>query len=130
MANENNLRPFNEMTKEEHKELSRKGGIASGKSKRERKTIKECLNHLLEQDTDFHFVEQGTLTGIEAICYSLYEKALQGDIRAFVTLRDSIGEKPVNKINVSEVDPKIVKEVEEMIEADSIAFTEEQKKEK
>ena len=124
VANEENLRPFNTMSEEEHKELSRKGGKASGEAKRKRKSIRECLEYLLEQDESEYLLERGVMSGIEAMCYGIYRKAVEGDIRAFITVRDSIGEKPVNKINVSEVDPKIVKEVEELIEEE---FSEEKK---
>lgn len=41
--NTQNLKPFNTMTAEEHRELSRRGGIASGKRRREqRQYIEEC----------------------------------------------------------------------------------------
>ena len=41
MANNRNLRPFNTLPPEEHKELSRRGGVASGKRRREKAEIKE-----------------------------------------------------------------------------------------
>lgn len=37
MANEQNLIPFTKRTPEEHRELSRKGGIASGVARRQKK---------------------------------------------------------------------------------------------
>lgn len=87
MANEENLRPFNTLTEEEQRELSRKGGIASGKARAARKTLKEELLALLEQgDTQ------------ERISLALLQKAMQGDTRAFEVLRDSIGEKPTEKV--------------------------------
>ena len=42
MPNNQNLRPFNTLPPEEHKELSRRGGIASGERRREAAEIKEC----------------------------------------------------------------------------------------
>ena len=49
MANENkNLIPQSERTKEEQREIARMGGIASGKARREKKTIQKILADLLD----------------------------------------------------------------------------------
>lgn len=41
MANEQNLIPNSQRTPEELREITRKGGIASGKARRQKKTLKE-----------------------------------------------------------------------------------------
>ena len=82
-----NLIPTNKRSKEEARELGRKGGIASGKARRERKTLKDELIMLLEDD-DNNF----------KISVALLKRALDGDISAFTTIRDTIGEKPTDKI--------------------------------
>lgn len=85
MANEGNLKPVK--TKKEARERGRAGGIASGKAKRERKTLKEELLLLLsEGDTQ------------KKVSLAVLQKALDGDIQAFNTIRDTIGEKPTDKI--------------------------------
>ncbi len=43
MAANDNLIPQNKRTKEEQREIARKGGIASGKARKERKTLKERI---------------------------------------------------------------------------------------
>lgn len=43
-----NLIPMNKRSKEEVKAIQRKGGINSGKSRREKKTLKEILEMMLE----------------------------------------------------------------------------------
>lgn len=88
MAKED-LRPFNTLTKEEQKELARKGGIASGKARAARKTLKEELLALLSTNDNNN-----------KISVALLAKALDGDIQAFTTIRDTIGEKPVDKSEV------------------------------
>ena len=50
MAANDNLIPQNKRTKEEQREIARKGGIASGKARKERKTLKEELLLLLEDE--------------------------------------------------------------------------------
>ena len=51
MANENkNLIPQSERTKDEQREIARMGGIASGKARREKKTIQKILADLLDSE--------------------------------------------------------------------------------
>ncbi len=81
--NESNLRV---PTSEEAREIGRKGGIASGKARRERKTLREELLLLLEKgDTQ------------EKISLAMIKEALDGNTKAFEVIRDTIGEKPVDK---------------------------------
>ena len=51
MANkgQENLIPFNERTEEEQREIARQGGIASGKARQEKATMKKTLEMLLDE---------------------------------------------------------------------------------
>lgn len=87
MANEENLKPFNELTEKEQREIARKGGLASAKARQERKSLREELLALLSQgDTQ------------ERISLALLSKAESGDTKAFEVIRDTVGEKPIDKI--------------------------------
>ena len=93
-----NLIPTNKRSKEEAKRLGKKGGIASGKARREKKTLRQCLEILLERTLkDKKGIE---MTGAEAVSLKVFEKALKGDIRAFEVLRDTAGQKPVEKVQM------------------------------
>jgi hypothetical protein len=49
MANEKNLTPFtSEQSREEAKKNGQKGGIASGKARRQKKTVQKILGELLD----------------------------------------------------------------------------------
>ena len=48
--NEQNLKPLNKRTKTEQREIAKKGGKASGKSRRKKKYIKEQLETLMLLD--------------------------------------------------------------------------------
>lgn len=48
--NEKNLIPFDERTESEQREIARMGGIASGKARREKRTIQKILTELLDSD--------------------------------------------------------------------------------
>ena len=85
-------------TKEEQKQIAIKGGIASGKARREKKTLRQCLEILLERTLkDKKGIE---MTGAEAVSLKVFEKALKGDIRAFEVLRDTAGQKPIEKVQM------------------------------
>lgn len=92
MANEKNLKPIR--TKSEAREKGKKGGIKSGEVRAQRKTLKEELLALLEVK-----VEDKTMQ--EKISFSLIQEALSGNVKAFETIRDTIGEKPQDKVNIS-----------------------------
>ena len=93
MANEQNLIPNSKRTPSERRENARKAGIASGEARRARKTLKETLLMMLEEgDT------QNNIT------LALLDKALKGDTKAYEVIRDTIGEKPVDKLDVGNKD--------------------------
>lgn len=88
-----NLKPFNQLTEEEQRELARKGGIRSGEVRRERKKFKEDLIAALEAMKDGKTVQE---LGIEAIM----SKFIAGDMQAFTIVRDTIGEKPKDEVDL------------------------------
>ena len=102
MAGKDNLRPVS--SKEEARERGRKGGLASGEARRKRKTLKEELLLMLsEGETQ------------QSVTLALIEKAMSGDTKAFEVIRDTIGEKPVDKVMIADVEPSVIAEVEAMV---------------
>lgn len=114
MANEQNLRPGEyHLSKEEAK----KGGIASGKARAEKRDLRKALEMLLEQTfTDKKGV---TRTGAQAITEKLFSEVMKGNVRAFEVLRDTVGQKPVEKVMIAEVDQDIIDEVEKAVASDT-----------
>lgn len=101
MANEQNLKPQNKRTKSEQREIAKKGGKASGEARRERQQLKEELMSLLSDgDTQ------------EKICLALVKQALRGNIKAFEIIRDTIGEKPAESIEITKSISETVAEIE------------------
>lgn len=111
MANEDNLKPVK--SKSEARQRGSNGGKKSGEARRRKKEIRECLEMLLEKEIKTRTGE--TMSGAEAISAKLFEKALKGDVRAFEVLRDSAGQKPIERINVATVDDGTIKELEEAV---------------
>lgn len=83
--NEENLIPMNERSESEVRELGRKGGIKSGEARREKKLFKEAIEKQLGQS-------------IDSMIKSMIEQAEKGNVQAITFLRDTIGEKPTDKV--------------------------------
>lgn len=113
---EENLVPQSERTKEEQREVATKGGIASGEARRRKRDIQAAMQALLEKQ---YKTSQGTLSGAEAISLKQMEKALKGDPKAFELVRDSAGQKPVDKVVVAEVDESVIDEIEKAVMNDT-----------
>ena len=96
MANERNLIPNSERTPNELREMARNGGLASGEARRKRKTLKEELLLMLS-DGDIQ----------EKISLALINEAINGNnsgsvTKAFEVIRDTIGERPVEKVQATQ----------------------------
>lgn len=115
MANPENLtgRGFDELTADEQRQIASKGGIASGEARRRKRDLRMALEMLLEKE--YKDKAGNTLTGTEAISAKLFEQAMKGNIKAFETLRDTVGQKPVEKVMIAEVEQDVIDEVERMV---------------
>lgn len=106
MANEKNLKT---PSTSEARSRGKKGGIASGKARREKKALKDTLEELLAmpiKDGELKNIDQiKSIAGIkgknitmqEAIMLSMLNKAAKGDVKAAEYVRDTIGQKPDSK---------------------------------
>ena len=112
---EDNLRPIKkgELSKEEAMKRGRNGGIKSGEARREKKLMKDQISLLLSLPLkDKEEQEQLKKIGINsdnidnqmAMIIKMWQVALQGgknSVGAATFLRDTIGEKPIDKIEAS-----------------------------
>lgn len=112
MANEQNLLKGDEKHKFTPEEASR-GGKASAEARRRKRDLREALEMLLEKD--FKDKSGKTITGTEAITTKLFEQAMKGNVKAFETLRDTVGQAPVQKIEASVVSEQTRREIEEFL---------------
>lgn len=113
MANEQNLKPFDQLTEKEQREIRSKGGKRSVEVRRARKTLREELLALLSQEMKD---ENGNPVNTQvAMSVSLIKEAIDGNTKAFELVRDTIGEKPVDKVEQVNID---------MEYKDSVAYVE------
>ena len=81
-------------TGSEQVEIARLGGFASGKAKREKRTMREIAEIILSKNVT---TSDGVVTGKYAVLAKVIDKALKGDLQAAAFIRDTIGEKPTEK---------------------------------
>lgn len=89
-----NLVPITERSEEEQRAMRIKAGQASGKARRKKKELKKLLELALSQPCNDGSGEDNWTQ----ICAAQIQRALEGDTKAFVAVRDTIGQKPVEEI--------------------------------
>lgn len=98
MANSENLIPQNQRTKSEQRAIARAGGIASGESRRKRKTLRQALQSILASE-----VEPGK-TGVEVLAVSLFNAAKDGDLKALEKIHNLTDERRDRRQQIDEYD--------------------------
>lgn len=105
-----NLIPANRQSKEQARENGRKGGIASGESKRAKKSMREMAELVLaapvpvskkleEQMQQFGF--EPTEANIQLMSLlAVAKNATKGDLASLTFLRDTNGERPIDKMDL------------------------------
>ena len=107
MANEQNL--THRLTVSEQ----RAGGRASGEARRRKRQLKDALQELL--DREYTDKNGNTADGTTILAAELFKKAQKGDIRAWELLRDTVGQKPVDRVEVGTIDPDARAEMDELL---------------
>ena len=103
MPNEKNLIPMDQRSKSEARELGRNGGIASGISRRRKRSLKEAADLFLSMPvTDTRTFNKMAKAGIDvddadyqmAVIVGLTMQAAKGDAKAAKAVFDLLGEIP------------------------------------
>lgn len=108
MPNEQNLIPMDRRSKSEAREFGREGGIASGVSRRRKRSLRECADYYLSLPiADKKQLNKISRKGVEpdeidnqmAMIIGLTERAITGDAKAAKVIIDLLGEKPGEEKN-------------------------------
>jgi hypothetical protein len=104
-------------TKERAKMIGSLGGAAFAKNNQKRKTLKEILEQMLNtKPTDeqieilkkrYPEIDVENVNKNYAIIASLISKAISGDVSAFLALRDTLGEKPIDRIEATNINAEV-----------------------
>ena len=107
-----NLKPMNQRTKEEQKEIATAGGIASGEARRRKRTMKELFEMALERPptkksnldelAKYYGLPQEEITSGMAVVYKSIERAEDGNMSAAEFVRDTSGNKLADKMEVEQ----------------------------
>lgn len=111
---------FARMTPEQRAECGRKGAQKSMETKRKRKEMRETLDILLkmpmkrgkqysaEDIKSFADLKGKNITIDQALMIALVQKGLKGDLNAIAMVRDTVGEKPTDKMEIKDTTPIII----------------------
>lgn len=95
-----NLIPVTKRSKAEAREISKKGGVASGQARREKRDFREAMKALLDLPAE----DLAGMTNREAICAAMVQKAVGGDKGAAEFCMGAAGENPTSKVDVTSSD--------------------------
>lgn len=95
-GNIDNLVKNEDRTPEERRKNATKAGKASGVARKRKKELKELLMLALSQPQ----TDDPSTDNYMGITVALINKALNGDVKAFETIRDTIGQKPIEQQEV------------------------------
>lgn len=108
-SNPNSIKQLDPVrSKEIARERGRKGGLKSGEVRRNRKTMKDTILDLIQKEvsTEQYGGDSSILgdkaTLQEIILASMIREASNGDTKAMQLLRDTIGEQPVNRQEITQ----------------------------
>ncbi len=115
MANEQNLKPANKRTESEHREIAKKGGVASGVARRKKANLKKAFETILQAEVASPNVKKQLeelgfdSTNEMALAMVMMQKAMKGNVRAF---------EQISKLTTTDVKDNLdKKEQKERIEA-------------
>lgn len=93
-------------------EEASKGGKRSAEVRREKRDLRRALEVLL--DKEYTDKKSGNVqTGAELLAFKQFQKALEGDTKAFEVVRDTAGQKPMERLNITANDDETIKEMQD-----------------
>ena len=101
-SGKNNLIPFDKRTEDEQRKIAQKGGSASGKARRRKKTMKEAAQIILRAPATAeqaellkkYGIEEEDCTNLMVIMGRAVQMAADGNLKAAEFVRDTLGENP------------------------------------
>lgn len=101
-----NLIPMNERTKDEQREIASKGGKASGKARRRKRTMKDAAQLILQLPVraeqaallQKYGIPENDCTNLMLIMAKAVQMAADGNLKAAEFIRDTLGENPQYKV--------------------------------
>lgn len=117
MANYDNIKNkgFDHRSTEEQREIARKGGIKSGEARREKADLKRQMQIWLDAEVT-RDAKGNPMTGAEYMVQIAVREMRKGNPKFWELIRDTAGQKPIDKIQIAEIDADIMEEVDRLVE--------------
>lgn len=106
-----NLISLGDRPPEERAAICSAGGKAASENRARRKAFREELIDALAIIDDEKLGKTAQSVGIAAIM----QRYKRGDLKAFELIRDTVGEKPIDKVMVADVDIGVIEQIEKMV---------------
>ena len=117
MPNEENLIPLNKRSQRERKEIAKMGAEASNKKQAEKKLLKDTIEMLLSnKPTNEMITDCAEKFGFnpkdlqDVITGGLIARAMTGDPKAYEVLRDTMGQRPIEKMETTITELPVIKD--------------------
>lgn len=114
-------------------ELGSKGGKKSAEVKQKQRDLRRAMQVLLEASYKVPKTDEKTrrpvvgkdgkpvmrsVSGAELLATVAFQKAVKGDLHAFELVRDTSGQKPIERTMNAEVAPEVLDEIERLVNED------------
>lgn len=116
--------PIDDNPPERAREIHKMGGIASGVAKRRKKLIKETIATILELPVKDKRVKDGLkriglttedMTQQSLMVLGVMKRAQNGDPYAATFIRDTLGQKEADKLEISKSTSEVISEIESYV---------------
>lgn len=103
-----NLIPFDRRTEDEQRNIRSAGGKASGATRRRKAAMRDTMNRLLtmkvevEGLSDILRADGGESTYEEIVTMAMIEKAMRGDVKAYMAIKDVLGQTSKSDVDLEE----------------------------
>lgn len=110
-----NLKNLADRTPEERTEIAKKGIIASHEARKRNKNLRQAMQMWLANDSGMKDEQGNDLTGTELMVAVAVKEMAKGNPKFWELIRDTSGQKPVEKVVVAEVEQSVIDEVERVV---------------
>lgn len=116
MANYDNIKDhgFDKLTAKERRAIAQKAGRKSGEVRREKADLKKQMQLWLGTEVSKD-AKGNALTGAEYMVQIAVREMRNGNPKFWELIRDTAGQKPIDKIQIAEIDADIMEEVDNLV---------------
>lgn len=116
MAGYDNIKDhgFDKLTAEERRELAQKAGRKSGEVRREKADLKKQMQIWLDAEVA-RDLNGNVLTGAEYMVQIAVQEMKKGNPKFWELIRDTAGQKPIDRIQIAEIDADIMEDVDNLV---------------